>query len=473
MIKISIVFKKYLTFSQIFLAFCLDRAYIVTMNNIFGILPGKKIHFVGVLGVSMSALAKLVSISGYDVTGSDIRLTEEAAELNRFGISVSRHSAENVAGSALVVYTDAVTVDNAELAEARRLGIVTVKRAELLGEISRQFEDVIAVSGTHGKSTTTAMLAKIFTDAGRNPTVHIGVNPNLIVGGDKLFITEACEYKRNLLLVKRNCAVILNVDLDHTDYFRDVEDIKACFTEFAAGANSVVVAGDDENARGISGMRFGFSPSCDVSAQCLKCDSRGRFSFDLFYQGEKVGRICLAVIGRHNVMNALAAIAVALSRDVAFETIKRAIEDFKGIKRRQEYVGECNGASVLSDYAHHPKEIAEVVAAVRNIKYNRLFIAYEPHTFSRLKSFMTEFSDVFSGAHEVFVLKVYAAREKQPFGVTSKKLVRQLNRKNISSKYCKNYEAANVRIRKTVKSGDLLLILGAGDIYKLCPLVVN
>lgn len=346
-------------------------------------LKGKKVHFIGIGGISMSALAQILKTNKIEVQGSDISENEEVKILQKKGIKVFLdHSINNVLGSDVVVYSSAIKDGNEELEFARKMGLIVFKRAELLGIVASGYKNVIAIAGSHGKTTATAMISEIFIKAGLKPTVHIGgrdckIQSNYLIGNKKIFITEACEYMDNYLYLSPNVSVILNIDGDHLDYFKTTENVTKSFENFANNTqkNGVIfVNGDDANAEKISSYAnsttFGISSKkCELKAKNIKEYALGKFSFNPYFCGYSLGKVKLNILGRHNIYNALVCILIALAFDIEFKDIKAGIESFSGVERRTEYVGQLNGASVFHDYAHHPKQIEMMIDVAKNLVF--------------------------------------------------------------------------------------------------------
>lgn len=408
----------------------------------------------------MRVLADIERSRGNLVTGSDA--------------ATGGHDANNVRGADLVVYTSAVGEQNVELVEARRLGIPVIERARLLGIIAGTYEHTIAVTGAHGKTTVTGMLASIFRP--RNPTVHIGGkvgNLSSCVGGGAYFITEACEYRRSFLSIKAETAIVLNIDLDHTDYYRDLADVKSAFIEFTAAAGRVIVSGDDPECACITGdvTTVGESERCDWRATCLECDRRGRYSFCVLRGGKRIGRFSLGIAGRHNVSNALAAIACAHSYGFSAAEISLGLASFTGAARRFERLGNLGRAEVISDYAHHPREIASSIATAREIGCEKIVVVFQPHTYTRTQSLMDEFVTALSGADEIILAPIFPAREAPIAGVSSHNLVRKLLNAGARAVHMDTFSEIISYCRGA--DADAVIFMGAGDIDKAGRLCVS
>lgn len=446
------------------------------MCNLLNLDRSKRVHFVGVLGVSMTGLAIFLKRLGYLVSGSDIK-TQGSEELIKNGIMFYLgHYKETVMGAGAVIYTDAVRENNPEIVYAASHGIDLIDRASLLGRIMKMFHHSISVSGTHGKTTVTAMIAEIFAHAELNPTVHLGVNPSMMIGEREYFITEACEYKRNMLKLRGECRCLLNVDYDHTDCYSDLEDVKQAFKEYLENCPRKIICADDAECANLiddDTLTFGFKEGCTVRCENEKSDALGRYAFDLAYRDSVLGRIQLAVLGRHNVCNALCAAAVSLSYGIDFEVIKGALELYQGVKRRMEFAGTLNGANVIVDYAHHPREIQAAFSALENTRRNKLITVFEPHTYSRLAALMDDFAASFKPCDQLILADIFAAREKKMPGVDSKKLMIKCRENGVDTRYIPTYARIVKYLKQTAKDGDVILILGAGDIDRVAELLTG
>ena len=412
-----------------------------------------KIHFVGISGVSMQALASFAASRGHTVTGSDNSL---------FG-----HDPKNVDGADLVVYTCAVPPDNCELIRAKELKIPTVERAVYLGEIAATYGNVIAIAGCHGKSTTTAMIGAALSP--RLPTVHVGVSGGSIVGSDRFFVTEACEYKSNFLHLTPDVGVILNVGYDHPDYYHTEEQLINAYKRFAAKCKTVIVNADDEACQSLCTrpVTFGTGEKCDYRAVDIK-NENGYRSFRL--AGRKQAFVRLAVPGAHNVYNALATIAAADVCGIRLAEILPNIAKFTGIPRRFERKGVAFGKSVFTDYAHHPAEIAATIKTAKEI-FPSVAVVFQPHTFTRTKSLMDEFAQSLSAADTVILAPIFSARENPIDGVTSHALCRKIVEQKEKA-YCFDTFAEIVEHTKSIRD-NAVIFMGAGDINRAADLFIK
>jgi len=434
--------------------------------------PGKHVHLVGIGGVSMRPLGLVLHGMGVEITGSDMSESPSTADLLAKGIPVHiGHRAENIVGADALIRTAAVHNDNPEIAAARALGIPIFERAQAWGHIMKSYQNSICISGTHGKTTTTSMVTHIFMEAAADPTVMIGgylplLNAGHRVGKGDTIIMESCEYCNSFLKFFPTVAVVLDIEADHLDFFKDLGEIKSSFRAFAqlVPANGCVIAnGDDANTqdalRGIPQFTFGFGEQNDVRA--VNCSPDWR-SFDVVCGGKVYGHFHLNVIGRHNVLNALAAIAVAWRFGIGAETAARGLESFHGAGRRLEFKGKVNGADVYDDYAHHPGELHALLAAVRTMGYRRVVCAFQPHTYTRTKALFDDFVRELRTVDLAVLAEIYAARESNTIGISSADLAAEIP----SSIYCETLPEVTACLRRTAQPGDIILTVGAGDIYK-------
>lgn len=442
----------------------------------------KKLFFVGIGGISMSSLALACRALGYKVAGSDRTPSEMTEKLigNKIKVTIG-HDAGNISGYDAVVYTGAISDDNPELCAAREKNIPIIYRADLLGWLMLKYRRRIGVSGMHGKSTTTSMIAHVFLSAGEDPTVMIGAETKEMDGAFRFgeggdFIFEACEYKDSFLDMFPTIAVILNIDLDHTDYFPDIDAICDSFGKFArlpfdsdAEMPMLIACGDDGRVMKIAtrsprDVTFGITNTdCDYLARNIT-EKNGYYSFDVVHDGEPEGRVSLKIPGIHNIYDALAAYAACDVCGIPYDKICSALSDFEGVKRRFEYKGSCDGASVYIDYAHHPTEIEAAVSAAKKVgKGGRVITLFEPHTFSRTRDHLAEFVETLSKSDLVIMLDIYAAREINTTGITSSMIADMIP----GAMYAPDYDGAAALVRTFAEDGDIVLILGAGTIYQI------
>ena len=441
------------------------------------------IHFIGIGGISMSGLAEILLKEGFTVSGSDTKESPLTKKLESEGAHIAYgQSAENITpGIGCVVYTAAINRSNPELIEAVARKIPMLTRAELLGQLMKNYGTPIAVSGTHGKTTTTSMISHILLEADMDPTISVGgilkaIGGNIRVGSSGTFITEACEYTNSFLHFFPKISVILNIEEDHLDFFKDLEDIRHSFHQFAAllpDDGTLVINGDIKDYPEIySGLScnvvtYGSSSDFDYSADNIAYDENGHVSFDLILHGEKTDHIRLSVTGDHNVSNALSAIAVADLLDIPMEVTKKGLLSFTGTDRRFEYKGEFNGVTVVDDYAHHPTEIAATLKTARNYPHNRIWCVFQPHTYTRTKALMPEFAQALSLADNVVLAEIYPARETDNLGISSKNLADLIAEKGTDVHYFSTFDEIEAFLLKNCIHGDVLITMGAGDVYKI------
>ena len=439
------------------------------------ICPGKRAHLVGVGGVSMSPLAQVLHGAGVVVTGSDMHESAEVAHLRALGIPVTiGHLPQSVAGADCVIRTAAVHDDNPEIAAARAAGIPVFERAQAWGALMRHYENALCVAGTHGKTTTTSMCAHIFLAAQRDPSIMIGgVLPALGAGprvghGDTI-ILESCEYCNSFLSFFPTVAVILNVDADHLDFFKDLEDVKHSFRRFAElvpETGFVVADRDDANTMDAlagldrSTITFGLEDG-DVHAADLTWHG-GFADFDAMVNGQCYAHVSLSVPGVHNVRNALAACAAAHCLGIPAAAVEEGLRAFHGAGRRFEKKGEFHGAMVYDDYAHHPHELQALLTTAKGLGYQRIICAFQPHTYSRTHELFHDFVEVLKLPDITLLAEIYAARETNTLGISSNDLAREIP----GSIYCPTLADVTEQLRRLAQPGDLILTVGAGDIYQ-------
>ena len=436
--------------------------------------PGTRAHLVGIGGVSMCPLAEVLRTKGLIVQGSDMSEGETVKHLRSLGIPVTvGHSAENLGDCDLVIRTAAVHDSNPEISGAIARGIPVYERAEGWGALMRHYPNALCIAGTHGKTTTTSMCTHIFMAAEADPTVMIGgvlplLHAGYRVGEGDTIILESCEYCNSFLSFYPTVAVILNVEADHLDFFKDLDDIKASFRKFAElvpSTGSVIVNADNEGARsiayGLDAFTFGLEPGAECTAVNLHED-KGRPVFDIHVHGEFYAHAELKVYGRHNVSNALAAASAAYVLGLPGTAVEEGLASFTGASRRFEYKGTCNGADIYDDYAHHPDELHALLTTARTLDYQRLIVAFQPHTYSRTAKLFDRFAEELRLADVVVLAEIYAAREQNTPGISSMDLSREIP----GSVYCSTLDKTAEALRRLALPGDLILTVGAGDIYR-------
>ena len=443
--------------------------------------PGRKAHLVGIGGVSMAPLAEVLHGMGMVITGSDQRQSVTVEHLRSLGIPVAvGQNAENLGDAELVIRTAAAHDSNPEIAGAHTRGIPVFERAQAWGAIMRNYKNALCISGTHGKTTTTSMCTHIFLAARRDPTVMIGGTLPMLGAGHRVgkgdtIIAESCEYCNSFLSFSPTVAVILNVEPDHLDFFKDLEDIKHSFRQFAQlvpPSGSVIVNGDNEGARsvacGLDPFTFGLSEGAECTAANLTWN-KGLPTFDITVHGEKYAHVSLRVGGVHNVSNALAAASAAWVLGVPGAAVEEGLNSFTGAGRRFEKKGTVNGADVYDDYAHHPDELEALLTMAKTLGYRRIVCAFQPHTYSRTKALFDRFVEVLSQPDVTLLAEIFAAREVNELGISSKDLCEKIP----GSEYFATLKALTARLREIAQPGDLILTVGAGDIYTVGEALVK
>ncbi len=443
----------------------------------------KFVHFIGIGGVSMSGIAKILLNRGYRISGSDISESESVKELKGLGAEVSiGHDGSNITNQDLVVYTSAVHDDNPEIIEAKKKGIELVDRATMLGLIMKDYRNAISVAGTHGKTTTTSMLAYVLLDAGLDPTVMVGgtldgIEGNLRIGAGDAFLTETCEYMRNFLKFFPKVAIILNVEEDHLDYYKDIDDIMDAFSDFASLIpNDGFISVNKENKNALKSVSkadapvytFGFE-GADFSARNIEFSSYGYPSFDVYSKDSFFVRLNLSVVGIHNVLNSTAVALTAHKMGIGADAIKKGLERYTGTRRRFEKKGFVNGALVIDDYAHHPTEIDATLNALSNVKHNVSYLIFQPHTYTRTLSLMDGFAMSLKKADKVIITDIYAAREKDTGIVHAKDLADKID----NAVYIKDFEDISKYIRDNACEGDVVITMGAGNVCDIGPMLTE
>ena len=456
----------------------------IDLNNI------KRVHCIGIGGIGLSAIADILIARGFEVTGSDMNQNETVERLMRDGAKISLgHRAKNVEGADIVVYSAAIGADNPEMVRAGELGIPCVTRAQMLGHLMKDYETSIAVSGTHGKTTTTSMISLILQNAGKDPTICVGgnlgeIDGNVRVGNSDYFITEACEYVDSFLELSPKIEIILNIDSDHLDYFKDINHIVSSFEVFAGllpedgllfayNANPFVrqvIKGRDNV------ITFGLDENSDYYAEDISFDSNGHPSFTAMHGGEELCRVYLDVPGEHNLLNALAATACCHTLGIDPEMISKTLSEFKGTQRRFDIMGMTrDGMQIIDDYAHHPTEIKATLDAASNMEYDRMWVIFQPHTYTRTIALFKEFGEAFSKADVVVLAEIYAAREKNIHKISSKSLVSEI-KKDFPEKdvyFFSDFEDIASFVYNNAGPDDLVLTMGAGDVYKIGEMILE
>ena len=441
----------------------------------FLIKKAKYIHFIGIGGISMSGLATLTLKKKIKVSGSDVKDSDVLHKLKNLGATIFiGHKASNISYQDLVVFTGAIKKDNAEMVEAKKLGIPCIERSEYLGYLSSKFQVAIAVAGTHGKTTTTAMLSKCFLDAKLCPEIHLGGCVDFLKGsvksGKNIFITEACEYRESFLKLKRNYAVILNMEADHLDYYKTFKSMQSSFVKFANRSNTLITSCEIANKYKFKCSRvLTISLNDSTANYCAKnliLSKNGGYSFEVYKNGTFFYNFTLKILGKFNVYNALSVIAICDEFNINKVNIYQSLLTFKGVKRRLEYIGELNNLKVIHDYAHHPTEIENVLNGFRDVFSGELIVVFQPHTYSRTKDLLNEFVKVLSSniIDKLILVPTYPAREKKEDGVSASELAQVLKKKRQHIYYMSLKKAKKFLCDYSNASNIAVLVLGAGDI---------
>ena len=449
-----------------------------------------KVHFIGIGGCSMNGLAQILKDRGFEVQGSDKTTSPFTDRLAEVGIPFFiGHDPKNVEGCDTVIYSAAIHEDNPERVRAKELGIPEIERSVALGLISEKYSDVIGVAGCHGKTTITSMLALISENGGRDATVHVGgmvdfLHGGIRIGAEDLFITEACEYVESFLTLHPTVVLINNIDNDHLDYYKTFDRIVDAFRKYVAllPENGLFIGcTDDEHVRMLLseyggrkltyGLDTEFKP--DYYPENIVYDSLGYADFNLMFRGEKLGRIELHVPGTHNMLDAIAASAVALSHGAEFGVVRDALSQFRSVRRRFEYYGERDGVRVFHDYAHHPAEIRAALDCGIRTKHNKLFVVFQCNSYTRALTLFVGKVDCFRGADEVLVPDIYPGREVDTGVVHARDMVRSINSVTNNAKYIPTFEEINEYLKANAHEGDIVVTLGSGDVYKKTRLFIE
>ncbi|MDD6883207.1 MAG: UDP-N-acetylmuramate--L-alanine ligase [Eubacteriales bacterium] len=440
---------------------------------------GGRIYFVGAGGCSMSGLALLLKQEGFQVSGSDRTRSHKTELLERQGIPVAiGHDAKNVHGADAIVYTAAVSPENPERAEARALGIPEIERCDLIGQLMLGSRFAVGVSGTHGKTTTTAMLAQVFLEAGADPTIHIGGELDFIGGSTRLgqggdFLCEACEFNRSFLHFHPTVAIILNIDEDHLDCYRDIDDIESAFAQYAALVPDdgwVIAWGDDERARRVAEnaacpcIPYGLGAHNRLRPEHLRYDEAGRAEFDAVLDGRTLGHFHLAVATEANMLDALAVIATAAVRGLPMDAVSRALASFQGAHRRFERTSVTDGVSVYTDYGHNPAEIKNAIKLATLQPHGKIWSVWQPHTYSRTKKLFDSFISTFDQADVLLITDICGARETDPGDISSQMLVEPIRARGVEVHLTPTFDDAEAYLRGHWQKGDLVITHGCGDI---------
>ena len=448
----------------------------------------KKIHLIGIGGISMSSIALMLKNMNASVTGSDINETDITKNLNESGIKVLYgHHPELVKDADIVVYTAAIHEDDLERKEAKILKKPSYERAEFLGMLMKEFKNSLCVSGTHGKSTTTGMLSLIFLEAGLNPTIQVGaimpeINGNTHLGSHDYFVMEACEYVDSFLHFHPTSAIITNIDNDHLDYFKNLDNIKKSFYKYVSllPENGYLVKNnDDANSDELDKytkakvITYGINNKANYMAKDITCNNLGHYSYKLYKDNTYIIDINLNINGYHNIYNSLAAFVLAHEYIFDINIIKNAIEKYHGVGRRFEYLGKYKGAYIYDDYAHHPSEIKTTLESVKSVKHNSSWAVFQSHTYSRTKEHLDAFANVLANFDHIIIAKIYPAREINTFNISEDMLVDKIKDKNKNVIYIDDFDKIVEFLKENVKDEDLVITIGAGPINMVAKKLVD
>lgn len=447
------------------------------------------LHFIGIGGISMSGLAAILLKEGFTISGSDFKKSELTGKLEKAGARiVYSQSADNIDGSIdAVIYTAAIHPDNPEFAAAVKKKIPMLSRAQLLGQMMKNYKIPICVSGTHGKTTTTSMAAHILMAAGMDPTISVGgilplIKGNYRIGGRQAFLMEACEYTNSFLSFFPKISIILDIDADHLDFFKDLEDIRHSFRRFAEllpADGALIINADDPAYKMICRdlpcrvITYSILGNGDFTADTVSYDKMGCASFRVLHNGTEYGNFHLEVPGEHNVGNALAVIALADLLGIRPETIQEGFSGFHGTNRRFEYKGTMNGVTVIDDYAHHPTEIRATLRTAAKYPHKKIWCIFQPHTYTRTKALLHEFAEALTLADHVILADIYAARELDIYGISSRDLQEEIQKLGTDCDYFPSFEEIEDFARKNCREGDLLITMGAGNVVQIGEALVK
>ena len=449
----------------------------------------KHIHLIGIGGISMSAIAETLLNWKFKVTGSDSTASEITDRLESHGIEITiGHDLINPTKADLVVFSAAISDEDPEMILAKQNNIKTMGRGEFVGWLTSLYNESICISGTHGKTTTTSMISVCFVEAKKDPTIQVGallknIGGNYRVGNSEYFILESCEYKANFLQFIPNTEVILNIDNDHLDFYKNLDNIVKAFRTFAAipdESGCVIVNADDKNCLDLKEVvrgnfiSYGIeNKSADFTAEDISFDDNGFAKFKVYKNQKFIEEIELSVAGNHNILNALACFTVCDYYNIDPKIIKSALKSFTGAERRLEYKGSFNDISIFDDYGHHPTEILATSTAIKNKKYNRSWVIFQPHTYSRTKTHLDSFAKVLENFDNIIIVDIYAAREKNTVGISSKDLVNKIISNGKKAIYMPDFNEVAKYIKENAKPKDIVLTLGAGTVTNIGPMILN
>lgn len=455
----------------------------------FNLKNYKHIYMVGIGGISMSGIAEILKHWNYEVSGSDMTKSNQTDWLEQNGIKVNIGQVkENITQDIdLVVYTAAVKQDNPELVKARELNIPTIERGLFLGEITKLFKDTIGIAGTHGKTSTTSMVASSFLEANFDPSIQVGavlkrIDGNYKVGNSDYFIIEACEYCESYLNFHQRSAIVLNIDNDHLDYFKNIDNIKKSFEKYVLMLPEdgyLILNHDDErcydlrNSTKAKVITVGFNENADWYYKNVIFDEDGYPTYDAYYHNEYKGTLKLKVAGLHNVFNSLCCVALCDAYGINIQTVAKALLTFDGASRRLEYKGLFNGAKVYDDYGHHPTEIMATVNGIKNKKFNKSWVVFEAHTYSRLQKHLQEFAEALVSFDNIIIIDTYAARETNIYNIKEEDLINELNKLGKEAIHISEHNEVVKYLKDNVCEGDIVLTLGAGNVTKIADKLIK
>lgn len=449
---------------------------------------GSNVHFIGIGGISMSGLAEILLNNGYKVSGSDTKDSAIVKRLKALGADIYiNHSAKNINKPDLVIYTDAIPEDNEELRQSYDLKIPVVDRATFLGALMKNFKNTIAVSGTHGKTTTTSMLSTILNRSKLSPTILLGgeldeIGGHVKLGSKDLLLTEACEYKGNILKYFPTTSIILNIDEDHLDYFTNLDHIKETFVQYAKNLSSdsfLIINLDDPNSQSVieatsaKVITFGVNSDSDYRAENIKFTVEGFPSYTLNYKDQEFYNIELSVMGVHNIYNSMASVIAARNQGLNMNLIEKNLKIYSGVHRRLEFKGYYNGTKIIDDYAHHPTEVKASLHALKMSKTGDIYCVFQPHTYTRTKLLFKNFSEAFGDADKIIITDIYAAREKDNGIVHSRDLSNALKEKGLDAIYIEDFEDIAKYLNDNTKENDIIVTMGAGNVYSVGEMLLE
>jgi len=459
------------------------------MPNIDNLKKYKRIHMIGIGGVSMSGIAEILINWGFEVSGSNNVDSEIIHILDHAHIKTFiGHKPEHVEGADCVVYTAAISPDNPELVHAKELGIPVIERSDFLGELTRCYKNTIAISGTHGKTTTTSLVSLCFMEALQDPSIQVGalikeLDGNYRVGNSENFIIEACEYVESFLKFSPKSEIILNIDNDHLDYYKNMENVKNAFIKYVKllpKDGHLVINADDPNCVDLPiyskapAIKYGIeNDDVDFSAQNIVFDENGFPEFDCYKYNQFYGHFKLSIPGRHNVLNSLSCIALCDAYGISVDCMKIALEKFTGADRRFQFKGFLNGAKVYDDYGHHPTEVIATAKALNNKNFNKSWVVFQPHTYSRTFNHLNDFAKALLSFDNIIVTDIYAARETNTYNISSKDLVDAIIKLGKDAKYIASLEDCASFLKQNVQKDDIVLTLGAGTVTNIGSMIIE